>query len=163
MKKERLTLKKLETKLEALKSARALKAAQDKSATSTESKEGKVVGTSSGSGPVINFGTMKSSLLVMYLLSIVVYIFKNMPFTSKLIAGAGMIYGKARVLKLLAIFRKLFVVFNAIIGVMTVYKMTGVLDGSVIAGITGLGNTYIEIFSNFTKKVFNWFFDLFDQ
>ena len=156
MKKERLTLKKkLEAKLEALKSARALKAAQSKT-----SKKGDVVTTTPS---IINFGTMKSSLFLMYLMSVAVYILKNMPFTSKLISGVSILYGKAKVLKILALFRKLFVLFNALIGVLTVYKLTGVLDGSVVAGITGLGNTYIEIFTNFSKKVFDWFFDLFDQ
>lgn len=155
MKKERLTLKKLEEKLASLKAARAQKAAQDKS-----SKKGDAVTSTPG---IINFGTMQSSLGLMYLISIALYIIKNIPFVGKIVSGLSLYYGRAKVTKILGYLRKLFVLFNALIGVLTVYKLTGALDGSVVAGITGLGNTYIEIFTNFSKKVFDWFFDLFDQ
>lgn len=86
---------------------------------------------------IVNFGVMKSSLFFMYLISIIIYIIKNIPFASKIVSGLTLIYGKTKVVRILSVLRKLFVLFNALIGVITVYKFTGVFDGSVIGGIVG--------------------------
>jgi hypothetical protein len=49
------------------------------------------------------------------------------------------------------------------IGVMLVIKTTGFSSDNIFAGITARGYTYLEILTNFTKRLFNWFVELFDQ
>lgn len=44
-----------------------------------------------------------------------------------------------------------------------VYKTTGFGTDNLLAGFAGMGHTYVEIFINFNKRVFNWLFDLFDH
>ena len=51
-------------------------------------------------------------------------------------------YAKTRWLQLLIYLRKWFIVFNAIIGVITVFKITGYSSDNWIAGFYGLGHTY---------------------
>ena len=52
---------------------------------------------------------------------------------------------------------------NAIIGMWLIFKITGWLEGSFIGYIGIMGNTYMEIFSSFCIKVFNWIYELFDS
>jgi hypothetical protein len=56
----------------------------------------------------------------------------------------------------------MFIVFNALIGVYTVFKVTGFSTDNLFAGFYGVGYTYIEMLTNFTKRLFKWFVELFD-
>lgn len=58
--------------------------------------------------------------------------------------------------------RKFLIVFNAGIGVYTVFSIAGVGSESILFNFVGMGYTYIDLLLNFTKRLFNWFFDLFD-
>ena len=82
----------------------------------------------------------------------------------KVITYIGKRYAKYTWLQLLLYLRKWFIIFNAIIGVVTVFKVTGYSSDNMIAGLYGLGEgTYIEIFTSFVKRAFNYLFELFDH
>jgi len=44
-----------------------------------------------------------------------------------------------------------------------VFKTTGFSYDNVLAGFAGMGHSYLEIFTNFTKRLFHWFVELFDH
>jgi hypothetical protein len=44
-----------------------------------------------------------------------------------------------------------------------VFKTVGFSTDNLFAGFAGMGHTYVEIFYNFTKRLFNWFVELFDH
>ena len=71
-------------------------------------------------------------------------------------------YAKYTWLQLLIYLRKWFIVFNAIIGIITVFKVTGYSSDNWIAGFYGLGHTYIDMFTGLIKRMFIWFCDLLD-
>lgn len=111
--------------------------------------------------------TLKSSLVYVYLLSILSYIINKLPIFSKIkkisfIARILKFLGKSPFLTILVILRKGFILVNAIVGLFFVFNFLGTEPGSVMAGIAGMGTIYIELFSNFVTKLFNWFVDLFD-
>ena len=111
--------------------------------------------------------TLKSSLVYVYLLSILSYIINKLPIFSKIkkisfIARILKFLGKSPFLTILVILRKGFILVNAIVGLFFVFNFLGTEPGSVMAGIAGMGTIYIELFSNFVSKLFNWFVDLFD-
>jgi len=43
-----------------------------------------------------------------------------------------------------------------------VFKTTGFGYDTFLSNFCALGGTYLEIFVNFTRRLFNWFFELFD-
>jgi hypothetical protein len=57
---------------------------------------------------------------------------------------------------------KAFIMFNALIGVYMVFKSVGFSYDNILAGFAGMGHTYLEVLFNFSKRLFNWFFELFD-
>ena len=87
----------------------------------------------------------------------------KIPFIKQIVAMLSMYYGRTTFWKVLIRVRKLFIIFNAIIGVFMVYKTVGFSYENVLAGFAGMGHSYLEIFSNFIKKLFNWFVELFDH
>ena len=58
--------------------------------------------------------------------------------------------------------RKAFILLNAIIGVLTVFKISGYGYDNFICGLYGLGGTYIEMITGFVRRIFVWFFELLD-
>jgi hypothetical protein len=44
-----------------------------------------------------------------------------------------------------------------------VFKSVGFSMDNILAGFSGMGHQYLEIFTNFTKRLFNWFVELFDH
>ena len=44
-----------------------------------------------------------------------------------------------------------------------VYKTVGFSFDNIAAGFAVMGHTYLEILVNFTKRLFNWFVELFDH
>jgi hypothetical protein len=62
-------------------------------------------------------------------------------------------------LRIFIISRKIFIIINAVIGIYVVYKLAGFEVGLMLSHITTMGQTYIEIFTNFTKRLFEWFLD----
>ena len=86
----------------------------------------------------------------------------KIPVISKATKVLSVWYGRTTWWKMLIYMRKCFIIINAIIGVYTVFRITGFSTDNVIAGIAGLGGTYVEIFTSFVKRLFRWFHDLLD-
>jgi len=101
-------------------------------------------------------------MFVLWIITGVLSYAHKIPFIGRIITLLSLYYGRTTIWKILIRIRKLFVMFNAIIGVFIVFKTTGFSYDNVLAGFAGMGHTYLEIFINFTKRLFNWFFELFD-
>ena len=86
----------------------------------------------------------------------------KIPFIAKIINLLSLWYGRTTWWKLLVILRKVFIVINAIIGVLSVFWISGFSTDNLIAGFYGIGYTYMEMLTSFSKRLFNWFFELFD-
>lgn len=106
--------------------------------------------------------TMKSSFIYMYLFSWIAFLANKLPFTSKLTSMLKLYYGRTSIWRMLVLARKAFIVFNAIIGVIAVLKLTGMSYGSFLSNFVMMGTTYVDLFQSFIRKLFNWIFDLFD-
>lgn len=87
----------------------------------------------------------------------------KIPYIGKIITLLSLWYGRTTWWQILVKVRKAFVVFNALIGVYLVYKTTGFNYDNLLAGFVGMGHTYLEIFINFNKKLFNWLVEFFDH
>lgn len=105
---------------------------------------------------------MRSSFAYMYVLSWILFLANKLPFLAKIAGLLRLYYGRTSFWRMIIIARKLFIVLNAIIGVYAVLKLTGMQYGSFMANFVGIGTSYIDIFTNLIKRLFNWFFDLFD-
>jgi hypothetical protein len=114
-------------------------------------------------GSYINRIYMKSSMLWLYIITIVLSYAHKLPYIGRIITLLSLWYGRTTWWKILIKIRKVFIVFNAIIGVLLVFKTTGFSSDNIFAGIAGMGHTYLEIFYNFSKRLFYWFVELFDH
>jgi len=106
---------------------------------------------------------MKSSMLWLYIITIVLSYAHKLPYIGRIITLLSLWYGRTTWWKILVKIRKVFIIFNAVIGVLLVFKTTGFSSDNIFAGIAGMGHTYLEIFNNFTKRLFYWFVELFDH
>ena len=146
-----LSLKSLKAELEQLKASQANKVASH--TVTTDNKGGQVIQTKFRQG----------SLFGLWLLSTIISYGHKIPMISRIITLLSLWYGRTTWWRLLVYSRKVFVVINALIGVITVFKITGFSSDNLFAGFAGLGHTYIEIFSSFVTRLFNWFLELFDH
>jgi hypothetical protein len=105
----------------------------------------------------------ENSMLLLYVLSGIIAYAHKIPLIGKIITLASLYYGRTTWWKILIKIRKLFIIFNAIIGVVMVFNTVGFSFDHILAGFTGMGHTYLEIFYNFSKRIFNWFIELFDH
>jgi hypothetical protein len=159
----RLTLKALKSELELLKSTKASPLNKSKPGiTETNSHNAEVAGHDI-KGSYINRIYMKSSMFYLWLLTGVLGYATKIPYIGRIITLFGLWYGRTTWWKILVKVRKLFVIFNAIIGVFVVFKSVGFSSDNIIAGFSALGHTYYEILFNFTKRLFHWFVELFDH
>jgi hypothetical protein len=106
---------------------------------------------------------MKSSMFMLWLATAVLSYGSKIPYIRKIITVLSLMYGRTTIWKVLVKLRKIFILFNALIGVYMVFKTVGFGYDNVLAGFVGLGNTYVDIFCNFTKRLFHWFVELFDH
>jgi hypothetical protein len=106
---------------------------------------------------------MKSSMFTLWLITGVLSYAHKIPYIGRIITLLSLWYGRTTWWKLLLKLRRMFVTFNAIIGVYMVFKLTGFSTDNLLAGFAGMGQTYIEILMNFSKRLFHWFFELFDH
>lgn len=84
--------------------------------------------------------------------------------THKSMANNGYYYyGKTPWWRILIQLRKAFVVFNAIIGILTVLNITGFSMENFMASCYMMGVTYFEMFSLGIGRIFSWFYNLFDK
>ena len=86
----------------------------------------------------------------------------KIPFIKQIFLGLIAWYTKSKWIKVLAWARKSFVVINAVIGVYLMFKLVGFSPDNILAGISGLGASYLEMLTSLTKKLFKWFYDFFD-
>lgn len=100
-----------------------------------------------------------SPLALLWLFSTLLAYANKLPFISKIITGLQLWYGRTTWWQVLVKARKLFLVFNALIGLYTMIKITGFSTDNIIAGIYGLGANYTEMVISFFKKMFNWFYN----
>jgi hypothetical protein len=105
---------------------------------------------------------MRSSMFMLWVITTVLAYAHKIPFIGRIITLLSIWYGRTTIWKILVRIRKIFIAFNALIGVYMVYKSVGFGPDNVLAGFVGMGHTYLEIFMNFTKRLFNWIFELFD-
>lgn len=105
---------------------------------------------------------MKSGAFSMFLITGLLGYANKIPVIRKLIFILSFWFGKTTIWKILIKLRKLFVIFNAIIGVYVVFKTVGFSSDNVLVGFTAIGHTYLEMLLKFTKGLFNWFIELFD-
>jgi len=106
---------------------------------------------------------MKSSMFTLWVITAVLSYAQKLPYIKQIIGALSLIYGRTTVWKVLIKLRKAFIMFNAIIGVYMVFKTVGFNYENVLAGFVGMGNSYLEIFTNFSKRLFHWFVELFDH
>ena len=105
---------------------------------------------------------MKSGFLAWYPITWIILFANKIPIVKRILTLLRWYYGKTSIWKTLVIFRKFFIIINALIGVIAVLKVSGFGSESLMAGFAVMGNTYIEIIINMSKKLFYWFFDLLD-
>lgn len=106
---------------------------------------------------------MKSGAFTLYLITGILGYAHKIPIVGRLITLASLWYGKTTIWKILVKLRKVFIIFNAIIGAYLVFKTTGFSSDNILVGFVNMGHTYIEMLLNFTKRLFHWFVELFDH
>jgi DNA polymerase type B, organellar and viral len=161
----KLTLKSLKEELENLKKPKSsLKVTPSTTKRIlTENSNNSEVAGHDIKGSYINRIYMKSSMFWLYIITGVLAYAHKIPYIGRLITLVSFWYGRTTWWKLLVKIRKMFIMLNALIGVMIVFKTTGFSSDNILAGFTGMGYTYLEIVFNFTKRLFNWFVELFDH
>jgi len=164
MKNNKLTLKALKAELELMKTNKpgALKTPKAIPMENSHNSVAEQVAGHDIKGSYINRIYMKSSGLYLWLITGILGYAHKIPYIGRIITLLGLWYGRTTWWKILIKIRKIFIVFNAIIGVYIVFKTVGFSTDNLFAGFAGLGHTYFEILYNFTKRLFTWFFDLLD-
>lgn len=105
---------------------------------------------------------IRGSLLGMHPVALFLLLANKLPFINRITKRLQAYYGRTSIWRMLVIFRKIFIAMNAVIGVYTVFRLTGLSTDTILANFIGMGVSYIEILSNFTRKLFHWIFDFFD-
>jgi hypothetical protein len=167
MKNNKLTLKALKEELENLKKSKtsmkvtpsSIKRTTD---TNSNSNNSEVAGHDI-KGYYINRIYMKGSMFWLYIITGVLSYAHKLPYIRKLISLLALWYGRTTWWKILIKIRRIFIMINAMIGLMIVIKTTGFSTDNIFAGISAMGYTYLELLFNFTKRLFNWFVELFDH
>lgn len=161
--KNKLTLKSLQQELERMKSeSSALKSSvKNKPVSSADI-------TKSGVGHDIKDSFIqrmyvRSSAFSLFLITGLLGYATKIPIIRKVLGLLGIFYGRTTIWKVISKIRRGFVLLNAAIGVYMVYKSVGFSTDNIIAGFGGMGHTYFELLINTTKRLFNWFVELFDH
>jgi hypothetical protein len=105
---------------------------------------------------------MKSSMFYLWLITGILGYVHKIPFISRIISILSVFYGRTTFWKMLVFLRKLFIMFNAVIGMFLVFKTTGFGYDTFLANFVALGNSYLEIFVNFSRRVFQWIVEMLD-
>jgi len=158
MKNNKTTLKSLKAELELLKASKTNASKTTKDTVSTHKAS---VAHDIKNSYIQNLH-MRSSMFYLWLITGILSYAQKIPFINKIVALLSLYYGRTTFWKLLLKLRKVFVFINATLGVWMVYKTVGFGADNILAGIAGMGHTYIEIITSFSKRMFNWMFELFD-
>jgi len=105
----------------------------------------------------------ENSMFLLYVLSGIIAYAHKIPFIGRIVTLASLYYGRTTIWQILVKIRKAFIVFNALIGVFMVLHTIGFSTDNILAGFIGMGHEYVQILYNFTSRIFNWFFDIFDH
>ena len=169
IKKNNLSLKKLQEEIEQLKSGNDSHNKKDSHDKKDSHQKDDHADKHHDSNQNITIRMMRSSVipgvigLYWWLITAIISYGHKIPMVSKLINMLSLWYGRTTWWKMLASLRKVFIVINAIIGVFTVFWITGFSTDNLLAGFYGVGVTYVDMITSFTKRLFNWFFELFDH
>jgi len=158
----KITLKSLKQELDTLKTNKNSKVKTSPVNTHSQPKQSNSIGHDIKDSFIQRL-YMKSGALSLFLITGILGYASKLPILKKLIAIASLWYGKTTIWKILSKIRKLFVLFNALIGVYVVFKSVGFSTDNILVGFNALGHQYLEILTNFTRKLFDWFFNLFDH
>jgi hypothetical protein len=154
----RVTLKSLQARLDALTASKSSKLVKPP----VETHKASAVGHDIKQSYIQNLH-MRSSMFYLWVISGILGYAHRIPFLGRIITLLSIWYGRTTIWKILLKLRRLFIIFNALIGVFMVYKTVGFSTDNVFAGFAGMGHTYLEILTNSTKRLFHWFFELFDH
>lgn len=121
----------------------------------------------SGSGypapaPGIFTNTMKGGFWPMWIVTTILTYGHKIPIIGRVIKILQFWYGRTTWWKILITARKFFIVFNAIIGVLTVFKISGFSSDNLIAGLYCVGYSYFDMLTSFIKRLFTWFLNKLD-
>jgi len=155
------TLAKLQAEIDLIKSSKGKTKAKTKVQPITETHRSSVAHDIKNS--YIQNLHMKSSMFMLWLGTAVLSYAHKIPYIKHIITALSVMYGRTTIWKVLVKLRKIFIMFNAVIGVYMVFKTTGFSYDNILAGFAGMGHSYLEIFTNFTKRLFHWFVELFDH
>lgn len=160
--KNKLTLKSLKQELENMKVKNVTKSSKSKP------MQGENITSKGGIGhdiknSYINRMYMRSSGFMLYLVTGVLAYAHKIPFLGRIISLLAAYYGRTTIWKILVKARKAFVIFNALLGLLLVFKTTGFSTDNLVVGFTTIGETYIQSFFSLTKRLFYWFVELFDH
>ena len=163
MKNNKLTLKSLQQELENMKLHSGAKISKSKTARPTIDNI-----TKGGIGHDIKDSFiqrlyMRSGTFSLYLLTGILGYAHKIPFIGRVIAIAAAWYGKTTIWKILVKIRKMFIVFNAIIGVYMVFKTVGFNTDNLLIGFTAMGEAYLQTLFGLINRLFHWFVELFDH
>jgi hypothetical protein len=124
MKNNKLTLKQLKQELENLKSHNAVGSTPK----SNELKHS-----------YVNRLYMQSGALWLYFITGLLGYIHKIPFIGRILSLLGLYYKRSSIWLMLVKIRKIFVVFNALIGVYMVFKSVGFSTDNLIIGFTAVG------------------------
>ena len=96
---------------------------------------------------------MRSGALPLYIITGILGYAHKMPIVGKVIGILAAWYGKTTIWKILVKIRKIFIVFNAIIGVYMVFKTVGFSTDNLLIGFTAMGETYLQTLFGLVKKI----------
>ena len=88
----------------------------------------------------------------MFLISTLLIFGNRIPVVNKFIKVMKIWYGRTTWWDILVKARKAFLILNAVIGVITVFKLTGYSSDNWVAGFYGIGHTYVEMLTSFVKR-----------
>jgi hypothetical protein len=151
MKNKRLTIKDLQLELEKIKNSKPSITHQT------------VTNDHKGNQSIITRFHHAISLPALFVLTNILTYAHKIPIISKIVKLLALWYGRTTIWKILVKLRKGFIILNALIGVLTVFSITGFSVDNLYAGFLAMGQTYFETLVNLIKRLFYWFFDLFDH
>jgi len=152
MKNNKLTLKALKAELDQIKKSKAKSTSPSQDTSTQDIKHSYIQNLH-----------MKSSMFMLWIVTAILSYGNKIPFIKQIVSFLSLWYGRTTFWKLLIKLRKVFIIFNALIGVFMVFSTVGFSYDNILAGFVGMGNNYLEIFTNFTKRLFHWFVELFDH
>jgi hypothetical protein len=144
IKQNRLTLKALQAELEQIKNSKSK---------SSKSHESNSIGHDIKDSFIQRL-YMKSGAFSLFLITGLLGYANKIPIIKKLIFLSSFWFGKTTIWKVISKLRKIFVIFNAIIGVYVIFKSVGFSSDNVLVGFTAVGHTYLEMLVKFTKGLF---------